>query len=100
MPCPDAHYTLLIINHKTGEQLKVELVDLPFPAPVALIRIRPMAHLSGFPSMSHHTLRAPFASGSTSNGHARFRWRARRWSQNSFGAGWSNINQHQTMVCP
>jgi len=31
MPCPDPHYTLSIINHKTGEQLKVELVDLPFP---------------------------------------------------------------------
>jgi hypothetical protein len=31
MPCPDTHYTLSLINHKTGEQLKVELVDLPFP---------------------------------------------------------------------
>jgi hypothetical protein len=31
MPCPDTHYTLLLINHQTGEQLKIELVDLPFP---------------------------------------------------------------------
>ena len=31
LPRPDAHYTLSIINHKTGAQLKVELVDLPFP---------------------------------------------------------------------
>lgn len=31
MPCPDAHYSLSLINHKTGEQLKIELIDLPFP---------------------------------------------------------------------
>jgi len=31
MPCPDAHYTLSLINHKTGERLKVELIDLPLP---------------------------------------------------------------------
>ena len=31
MPRPDAHYTLSLINHETGERLKVELVDLPFP---------------------------------------------------------------------
>ena len=31
MPCPDAHYTLSLINHKTEERLKIELIDLPFP---------------------------------------------------------------------
>jgi hypothetical protein len=31
MPCPDAHYTLELINHETGDQLKIELMDLPFP---------------------------------------------------------------------
>ena len=31
MPPPDPHYTLLLINHETGKQLKIELVDLPFP---------------------------------------------------------------------
>ncbi len=31
MPCPDAHYTLELINHATGDRLKIELFDLPFP---------------------------------------------------------------------
>ena len=31
MPCPDAHYTLELINHETGDRLKIELIDLPFP---------------------------------------------------------------------
>jgi hypothetical protein len=31
MPRPDAHYTLSLTNHETGERLKVELVNLPFP---------------------------------------------------------------------
>ncbi len=31
MPRPEAHYTLSLINHQTGERLKVELIDLPFP---------------------------------------------------------------------
>ena len=31
MPCPDTRYTLLLINHKSGERLKIELIDLPFP---------------------------------------------------------------------
>jgi hypothetical protein len=28
---PDAHYALELINHETGERLKIELIDLPFP---------------------------------------------------------------------
>jgi len=31
MPSPDAHYTLSLINHITGDRLKIELIDLPFP---------------------------------------------------------------------
>ena len=31
MSRPEAHYTLSLINHQTGERLKLELVDLPFP---------------------------------------------------------------------
>ena len=31
MPSPDAHYTLELNNHKTGDRLKIELIDLPFP---------------------------------------------------------------------
>ena len=46
MPCPDPHYTLSIINHKTGEQLKVELVDLPFDSsPSQKTHPRGSAHL-------------------------------------------------------
>ena len=30
MSLPDAHYTLLLINHQTSERLKIELIDLPF----------------------------------------------------------------------
>jgi hypothetical protein len=31
MPPPNAHYTVLLINHETGQRLKIELIDLPFP---------------------------------------------------------------------
>jgi hypothetical protein len=27
----DLHYTLSLVNHQTGQQLKIELLDLPFP---------------------------------------------------------------------
>jgi len=30
MPRPKAHYSLVVKNHSTGKQLRVELVDLPF----------------------------------------------------------------------
>jgi len=39
MPRPDSHYTLTLVNHETGQRLKVELVDLPFPG-VRSFRIR------------------------------------------------------------
>ncbi len=30
MPRPKAHCSVLLKNHETGEQLKLELIDLPF----------------------------------------------------------------------
>ena len=33
------HYTLSLIDHQTGQQLKIELVDLPFPARSYRLRI-------------------------------------------------------------
>jgi hypothetical protein len=31
MSPPNTHYTVLLINHETGQRLKIELIDLPFP---------------------------------------------------------------------
>jgi hypothetical protein len=31
MPNLDPHYTLLLSNHQSGDRLKIELFDLPFP---------------------------------------------------------------------
>jgi hypothetical protein len=31
MSRPDVHYTLGLFNHETGDRLKIELIDLPFP---------------------------------------------------------------------
>jgi hypothetical protein len=35
----DAHYTLSLINHQRGQQLKLELIDLPFPARSYRLRV-------------------------------------------------------------
>lgn len=35
----DAHYTLSLVNHQTGQQLKLDLIDLPFPARSYRLRI-------------------------------------------------------------
>ena len=35
----DPHYTLSLINHQSGQQIKLELVDLPFPARSYRLRI-------------------------------------------------------------
>jgi hypothetical protein len=35
----DVHYTLCLVNHRTGQQLKLELVDLPFPARSYRVRV-------------------------------------------------------------
>ena len=36
---PDAHYTVSLINHQTGQELKLELIDLPFPARSYRLRV-------------------------------------------------------------
>jgi hypothetical protein len=42
-PPPNAHYTLFLINHETGERLKIELIDLPFPGARSYrIRVHPV----------------------------------------------------------
>ncbi len=28
----NAHYTLSLVNHQTGQKLQLEMVDLPFPS--------------------------------------------------------------------
>lgn len=35
----DPHYSLSLINHHTGQELKVDMVDLPFPARSYRLRI-------------------------------------------------------------
>ena len=40
MPRPKAHYSVLLKNHETGEQLKLELIDLPFPSSSRTFRLR------------------------------------------------------------
>ncbi len=31
MPRPKSHYTLSAVNHESGVEIKIELIDLPFP---------------------------------------------------------------------
>ena len=40
MPRPKAHYSVLLKKHETGEQLKLELVDLPFGTAARTFRLR------------------------------------------------------------
>lgn len=40
MPRPKPHYSVLVKNHKTGQQLKLELVDLPFGTASRTYRLR------------------------------------------------------------
>jgi hypothetical protein len=42
MSKPDAHYTVSFVNHQTGQQLKLELIDLPFPARSYRLRVHPV----------------------------------------------------------
>jgi hypothetical protein len=39
MPQSDVHYTVSLTNHQTGHQLKIELIDLPFPARSYRVRV-------------------------------------------------------------
>jgi hypothetical protein len=43
MPRPKAHYSLTLKNHQTGEQLRLDLVDLPF-ATAKRFRLRLNGH--------------------------------------------------------
>ncbi|MEY2507990.1 MAG: hypothetical protein QOH01_2319 [Verrucomicrobiota bacterium] len=43
MSPPNPRYKLELINHETGEQLKIELIDLPFPGARSYrIRVHPV----------------------------------------------------------
>jgi hypothetical protein len=35
----DVHYTVSLVNHQTGQRLKIELIDLPFPARSYRLRV-------------------------------------------------------------
>jgi len=37
-----AHYTLSLVNHRTGQRLRLEMVDLPFPSRSYRLRINPV----------------------------------------------------------
>ena len=70
MPSPDPHYTLELINHETGDRLKIELIDLPFPGARSYDSHLPLLTLRAS-SMSHRFPRAPFASGLMGSGRGR-----------------------------
>jgi len=36
---PDAHYTLSLVNHQTGQRLKLEMIDLSFPSRSYRLRV-------------------------------------------------------------
>jgi hypothetical protein len=38
----DVHYTLSLVNHQTGQQIKLELIGPPFPARTYRVRIHPV----------------------------------------------------------
>ena len=40
MPRPKAHYSVVLKNHETGEQLKLEMIDLPFTETARRFRVR------------------------------------------------------------
>ena len=40
MPRPKTHYSVVLKNHETGEQLKLELIDLPFSTTTRIFRLR------------------------------------------------------------
>jgi hypothetical protein len=39
MSKPDSHYTVSLVNHQTGQQLKLELMDLTFAARSYRLRV-------------------------------------------------------------
>ena len=40
MPRPKTDYSVILKNHETGEQLKLELIDLPFSTSTRTFRLR------------------------------------------------------------
>ncbi len=38
-PTSEAHYTLSLVNHQTGNKLKLEMIDLPFPSRSYRLRV-------------------------------------------------------------
>ena len=40
MARPKAHYSVVLKNHETGQQLKLELIDLPFAGTTRTFRLR------------------------------------------------------------
>ena len=38
-PPKDAHYTLSLVNHQTGQRLNLEMIDLPFPSRSYRLRV-------------------------------------------------------------
>jgi len=36
-----AHYTLSLVNHRTGQRLRLEMVDLPFPSAAIVSALTP-----------------------------------------------------------
>ena len=38
-PTSEAHYTLSLVNHQTGNKLKLEMMDLPFPSRSYRLRV-------------------------------------------------------------
>ena len=39
IPPNDTHYTLSLVNHQTGQRLKLEIIDLPFPSRSYRLRV-------------------------------------------------------------
>src|ERR1043165_5581750 len=74
MSDPDPHYTLSLSNHQTGQRLKIELFDLPFPGARS------------------------YASKSMANGRASFLLPAKPWWQNAFVTGLSGTRTEEVAV--
>jgi hypothetical protein len=41
-PSDDPHYSLSLVNHQTGQRLKLEMIDLPFPSRSYRLRVHPV----------------------------------------------------------
>ncbi len=41
-PSDDPHYTLSLVNHRTEQGLKLEMIDLPSPSRSYRLRVHPV----------------------------------------------------------